>query len=379
MKIAFLSDSVYPFRKGGKETRSYELASELAKRNHEVHFYTMKFWKGKDIIKKNNITFHGICKEYPLYNGKNRSIKQAILFGFAAFKLLKPSEDFDVLDADHMVYFHLWPAKLACILKRKNLVVTWHEVWGKEYWKQYMGRKGILGYIMEKLSSKLPNKIISISNQTSNRLKKEFKIPSRKISTIPCAIHLQKLNKIKPSREKSDIIFAGRLISHKNINILIKSIKIIKQSNKKYNSIKCIIIGDGPEKENLINLTKELNLEKNIIFKGIIEKTEDVYSMIKSSKVFVLPSTREGFGIVVIEANALGIPVIAINHKDNASRFLIKEGKNGFVSELNEKDLANVISKAIKSSKAMQVSSIAAASQYDWSNIIEQFEGVYRG
>jgi len=44
----------------------------------------------------------------------------------------------------------------------------------------------------------------------------------------------------------------------------------------------------------------------------------------KSSKVFVLPSTREGFGIVVIEANTRGIPVIAINHKDNATRDLIE-------------------------------------------------------
>lgn len=58
MKIAFLSDSICPYNKGGKETRSYELATQLAKRNYEVHFYTMKFWKGKEIIKKNGF----LCK-----------------------------------------------------------------------------------------------------------------------------------------------------------------------------------------------------------------------------------------------------------------------------------------------------------------------------
>ena len=52
MKIAFVSDIIYPYSKGGKEIRSYYLARELAKQGYDVHFYTMKFWKGKDIIKK---------------------------------------------------------------------------------------------------------------------------------------------------------------------------------------------------------------------------------------------------------------------------------------------------------------------------------------
>ena len=63
----------------------------------------------------------------------------------------------------------------------------------------------------------------------------------------------------------------------------------------------------------------------------------------KSSKVFILPSTREGFGIVVIEANACGIPVITIDHKDNAARDLIKKKKNGFVCQLNEEEIAKKI------------------------------------
>ena len=79
------------------------------------------------------------------------------------------------------------------------------------------------------------------------------------------------------------------------------------------------------------DLTKQLNLTKNIIFKGFVKENKDVLALMKSSKVFVLPSTREGFGISIIEANACGIPAITINHKDNASKDLIQENKNGYV------------------------------------------------
>jgi len=372
MKIAFLSDSIYPFNKGGKETRSYELATQLAKRGNEVHFYTMKFWKGKDIIKKNGFYIHGICKNYLLYNNKTRSIKQGILFGLASFKLLK--EDFDVLDADHMVYFHLFPAKLACLIKGKSLIITWHEVWGKEYWQKYMGKKGICGYILEKLSSKLPNKIISISKHTTNNLINKLNVKKEKIATIPNAINIKKISSIKPAKETSDVIFAGRLNEHKNVDVLIKSINIIKKSKK---DIKCIIIGDGPEKENLQELAKQLNLTNNIIFKGFIENHEDVLSLIKSSKVFALPSTREGFGIALIEANACGIPVITTNHKDNASKDLIKNNQNGFISPLNEKDFAENILKATRQPNKMKSNCLKSAGKYDWDKIIKMFVRVY--
>jgi glycosyltransferase involved in cell wall biosynthesis len=374
MKIGFLSDSIYPFNKGGKETRSFELATQLAKRGHDVDFYTMKFWKGSEIIKQNNFNLHGICKNYPLYEKKRRSIKQAIKFGFSAFKLIR--KDFEVLDADHMVYFHLWPAKLICWIRGKPLVITWHEVWGKEYWQEYMGKKGIIGAWMEKLSSKLANKIISISPLTTRNLIEKLNVPKNKIVTIPNGINFKEIKSVKPAKEKSDLIYAGRLLSHKNVDVLIQSVKELTKQNPK---IKCIIIGDGPERESLEKLTKQLKLEKNIIFKGFIEKLEDVYALIKSSKVFVLPSTREGFGIALIGANACGIPVITTNHRDNASKDLIKEGKNGFISKLNEKEIKKKVEKGLKDYKKMKKTCISSAEKFDWNKIINKFEGVYTG
>jgi glycosyltransferase involved in cell wall biosynthesis len=257
------------------------------------------------------------------------------------------------------------------LIKIKKFIVTWHEVWGKEYWKSYLGWKGIFGYWIEKLCSKLPTKIIAISEHTKDRLIKQLKVKESKIVIIPNAIDIKEIEKIKPSKEHSDIIYAGRLISNKNVKILIKSISYLKNTNK---NVKCIVVGDGPEMNNLKQLTKSLNLTKNIIFKGFIKEYKEVLSLIKSSKVFVLPSEREGFGFVVIEANACGIPVITISYKDNASKDLIQDGKNGFVCNLDEKSIANNITKALKKKDWKTKEYVK---KYDWPNIIAQFKEVY--
>ncbi len=377
-KIALVYDAIYPYIKGGGEKRFYEIGKRLKEKGYEIHFYGMKLWKGKDVIKKEGMYYHGICKAIPLYNQKKRTISQAVSFGFASFKLLKKENDFDIIDCCGFPYFSLFPAKLACIIKCKPLYSTWHEVWGKEYWNSYIGKKGILGYTIEKLASKMPNKIIAVSEHTKNKLISTLKVKKEKIITIPNGIDIKNIQKIKSSKkqeDKSDIIYAGRLLDYKNVDFLIKSIAIIKKSNP---SIKLIIIGDGPEKQNLINLTKSLDLNNNIIFKGFIENYNEVLSLIKSSKVFISASTREGFGITAIEANALGIPVITVSHKDNAIKDLIKEGKNGFITNLNEKDIASKIKIGLKQYKSMKKDCEEEAKQYDWSKIIEKLEEVYK-
>ena len=370
-KLALVYDAVYPFIKGGGEKRFYDVGLKLSKQNYNIHFYGMKLWKGKKIKVIDGMTYHGISKAIPLYDNEKRTISQAMKFGFSAFKLIK--EDFDIIDCCGFPYFSLFPAKLSCLIKRKPLYSTWHEVWGKEYWKEYLGWKGIFGYWIEKRASKLPNKIITISEHTKDKLINKLKVNPNKIIVIPNAINIKEIEKVKPSKEHSDIIFAGRLLSHKNVDTLIKSISIMQKQTKN-KDIKCIIIGDGPEMQNLKFLTKQLNLQKNILFKGFVKENKEVIALIKSSKVFVLPSTREGFGISVIEANACGIPVITISHKDNASKDLITQDKNGYVCKLNEKDIAEAISQALKKK---DWSTKKYIQKYDWSNIITQFKEVY--
>src|SRR5680860_553087 len=103
MKIAFVSDAIYPYNEGGKEKRLFEVTTRLAKRGYDINLYCMKWWKGSRDKIENGVHLHAICKYYSLYSGERRSIVQALMFGTACLKLIK--EDFDIIDVDHMPHF----------------------------------------------------------------------------------------------------------------------------------------------------------------------------------------------------------------------------------------------------------------------------------
>ncbi|OIO61527.1 hypothetical protein AUJ83_04770 [Candidatus Woesearchaeota archaeon CG1_02_33_12] len=375
MRIALIYDMIYPYSVGGAEVRNYSLAKRLAEQGHEVHLYGVKLWKGPAMIKKDGISIHGVCRYTQKYNFKgNRSIFEPIKFSYYLFKSLT-KEKFDIVDCSSFPYFPAFSCKLYSKIKKVPLIITWHEVW-RDYWYEYLGWKGVFGVIIEKIVSKLTKNIVAVSNKTKNNLI-SLGVNKKYISVVYNWVDIKEIKKIKGSKKKLDIIYAGRLMKHKNINILIKSVYLAK---KEFPDIKAVIIGDGPEKTKLRALTKRLGLEKNIKFMDFMLK-EQAYGFMKSSKLFVLPSILEGFGIIVIEANACGLPVITVKHKRNASANLIKDYNNGFVCKLSEAHIAEKIIILLKDNKLrenMSKKSIRNAKNYNIKNIVTRLEGIYK-
>jgi len=350
MKIAFLSDAVYPYNKGGKEKRLFEISTGLAKKGHEVHVYTMKWWKGSKVRKEKGVTLHGISPFYKLYTKKGkRSIKQALMFSLHVFPGLI-NERFDVLDVDHMPYFPIFPAWLVAKLKGKKLVTSWHEYWGN-YWFEYLGAKGIFGYLIEYISIYFSGISIVSSNLTRKRLKKVGK----KSVFVPNGFDYDVIKKVK-KKGNFDIVFAGRLIKEKNVDLLIDSVK------DKY---KLGIIGPGPELEKLKEKAKPY---PNIKFLGMLPDIKDVYSYMKGAKLFAFPSEREGFGLVVVEAMAAGTPVLVINSKNNASKYLVEKE---FVA--NKNNFGKKINYFMKKIPKLNFN----VDKYLWKNIVNKIEEVY--
>jgi glycosyltransferase involved in cell wall biosynthesis len=120
-----------------------------------------------------------------------------------------------------------------------------------------------------------------------------------------------------------DIVFVGRLAGVKHVEVLIKSIDMIRGT---YKNVRVAIVGDGECKTKLETLTKKLHLSKNIFFVGY---QSDVWNWYNKGKMSTLTSEREGFPYSVIEALSCGLPVVSSNCGDVSD--VLKHGYNGFI------------------------------------------------
>ena len=377
-RVAFVSDAVWPYNKGGKEKRLHEITRRLVKEGRQVDIYTMKWWDEpvKTIVNQDGVHLHAISSFRSLYVGDRRSIGQALLFAAGCMRLL--FRRFDVIDVDSMPFFPLFSVRLVCWLRGKKMHATWHEVWGKDYWQHYLGGLGgAFGAATEWLAMKMPDAVISNSNHTTKRLLQGgMKKP---IVTVPLGVDVDTLFAVAPHEQKSDVIFAGRLLPNKNVELLVRAVKLVKRTKP---DLRCLIVGNGPERERLEQLVAELKLENNVTFYNFLEDHNELYALMKSSKMFVLPSVREGFSLVSIEANACGIPVITTSHEHNAARELIIEGRNGYIADLDVKHLATQMRLVLRAS-GTQLAPLQAVEEvfgtYRWHHAAASVEQLLTG
>lgn len=156
------------------------------------------------------------------------------------------------------------------------------------------------------------------------KLFKEKYMITKNVSVIPSGIDIERFfeenveqDKVERIKEKYGItkddftiIFVGRLAQEKNIEFLLNAQQ--KLIEKRINNIKLLIVGDGPDKENYINITRKLNIFDKVIFTGKIEQDKIQYYY-QCADAFVTASNSETQGLTVIEAMAAGVVPICIN------------------------------------------------------------------
>jgi glycosyltransferase involved in cell wall biosynthesis len=181
-------------------------------------------------------------------------------------------------------------------------------------------------------------KIVAQSSNTRDNALKYYS-PKNDVDIIPLAFHPPKTprvtrKKLALSDDDFYVITIGRLIKRKSIQTLLYAIKQIK--NEK---IKLLIVGDGPEKDYLSSIVAAEKLEGRVKFLGFLED-DDKYKFLSLCDVFALTSLHEGFGIVFMEAMAMGLPIVCTNHggqvdflKDKENAILINVGDHNKCAE----------------------------------------------
>jgi len=373
MKIAFVYDAVYPWEKGGAQKRIWELARRLAD-DHEVHYYGMKYWDGPRIIERKDVILHGVCEPRDLYIDGRRSIPQALYFTAAVTPALF-REDFDIIDCQEFPYFPVFTAKLHELIRGSNLVVTWYEVWD-DYWYDYLGAKGVFGKGVERVVSRLSETIIPISSYIEDDLHDIGRTEGNQV--VENGVDFDGLKEIPAGDLNWDILYFGRLSEHKNVDLLIEAVDRV--STELGEPVSCGIIGDGPERENLEEYTKRIGIENQVEFLGFVEADEDVMKHLKASRMFVLPSIREGFPNTILEANACGVPSIVVDHPENGSTAVVEDGVTGFITEVAADAIAKRILDLLRDEEQYQAISEGAQEfgrNHDWDVIVDDLERKY--
>lgn len=359
LKVAIVSDAIYPYHRGGKELRYHEVIRRISTLV-DVDIYTMQWWEGVAPPQLDGAQLHAISPLLPLYVNDRRSLTQALRFGLACIRMLK--YDFDILEADHIPFFQVLVLRLVTAIRRRPLVVTWHEVWGREYWRQYLGPLGLAAWLIEELAMRVPDHIIAASPQTAERLRKSIGA-ARSISVIPNGIDLEEVVSAYPDSAPTDVAIVGRLIAHKRVDMLMEAVAKLRTEGL---SLTCRVIGNGPEQLELHKAAERLGIDDLVEFRHDVTEQKDVYSLLKAARVCVFPSAREGFGIAVLEAIACGVPVITTSTTDNMAQHLVARSVHGVVCEPTVGALANSLRSVLSGEASAADRPESWLNEYSW-------------
>jgi len=283
---------------------------------------------------------------------ENKKIKK-IFFPFI-FKLYKNFKNYDILIGG-LELFPSYSAVLIGKIQRKKIILMNHTFLSEYIKKKCSKQKCILHKILTIIINRFANKIVSVSIQSMKDLEKKFFLPKKKLTYIYNPIDLKEIKKLskEPLEEtyksiffKKTIISVGRLDYQKGFDLLINAVSLIK--NLDFN---LAILGQGEDETKLKNLTKKLNLDKKIFFLGF---QKNPFKFLKHSIFYVLPSRFEGFPMALIEAMAVGLPVISTNCQSGPAEIL-KNGEYGtLVPVENFEELAEAIKNYLNDDKLLK-------------------------
>jgi glycosyltransferase involved in cell wall biosynthesis len=327
VRVCIVYDCLYPYTIGGAERWYRNLAERLASGGHEVTFLTRRQWPRGETARVPGVRVVSVSPRMELYARGRRRTLPPLLFGLGVLvHLVRHRGRYDILHTASFPYFSLLAADLARRRSNYDLIVDWHEVWTKDYWREYIGPlRGRIGWRIQLACLRVPQRAFCFSRLHDRRLRKMGL--SGSLTRLegqyagPRAV-------ASPAVARPVVVFAGRHIPDKRVPTLVPAIVLARDDLP---NLRGEIYGDGPERPDVLAAIAELGAREYIFAPGFVDG-EVLDRALASALCFVLPSKREGYGLVVLEATARGVPVVVVAGPDNAATELIKEGTNGTVA-----------------------------------------------
>lgn len=350
LHICIVYDCLFPWTIGGAERWYRALVERLASEGHRVTYLTMRQWDDSNVPTLPGIEIIAVAPRMALYEDGKRRIAPPLRFGWGVFThLLRHGRNYDVVHLCSFPYFALLAAGLLRPFKRYRIMCDWFEIWSRDYWRDYLGWLGWIGSTVQWLCAKVSQQANVFSRLHEGRL--------RQLGIRGEMRYLPGLSETPPkaepvaARTPPTIVYAGRMIPEKRIPLLVDAIAIARDKTPE---LRAILFGNGPERAAIEARIAMHDLTQIVTMPGFVP-AEVLEQAMREALCIVQPSEREGYGLVVVEASARGVPAIVATAPDNAAVELVEEGANGFVADPpTAKALADALLKTLETGENLR-------------------------
>lgn len=368
MKIGIVCYPTY----GGSGVVATELGKGLASQGHKVHFISYRQPARLDVF-NTNILYHEVrFANYPL-------------FDYPPYETALASKLVDVVTKEKLDVVHVHyaiPHASSAYMAKKILisegiyiptVTTLH---GTDI--TLVGKNAAYEPAVTFAINK-SDCVTAVSESLKNDTIQSFSI-KKEIEVIPNFIDFDRFKKVNKDHFKRAISPNNeKILTHvsnfRKVKRVEDTIRILKKVNEATPS-KLLLIGDGPERQNIEQLSHELDVADRVLFLG---KQDAIVELLSISDLFIMPSGNESFGLSALEAMACEVPIISSNIGGLPEVNL--HNKTGFLSEVGDtKSMSDHAIRLLKNPdmhEQFRANALAQAKQFDIAKIIPQYEAVY--
>jgi glycosyltransferase involved in cell wall biosynthesis len=364
VRVCLIYDCLFPWTVGGAERRMRTLAEALAARGHDVTYLTRLQWTQENRPDLPGVTVIAVSRDEPLYGPDgNRTIGEPVRFGIGVLRhLMRHGHTYDVVHTASFPYFSMLAAGAARRRGGYRLIGDWHEVWSAEYWATYVGGpQAVVARKIQQACARIPHTAFAFSRLHADRLIAEGHKGQPQIiweewaDDIPEDPASLRHDPAPVDTDHPQVVFAGRFINEKQAP---RAVEAIARAATRIPDLTGVIFGDGPEAQLVQETIDATNTRRTITAPGFVD-ADVLHEGMRGALCLLAPSRREGYGLIVIEAAALGVPIIVALGPDNAATELVEDGVNGFVCRTDSaEDLAQAIQKVHEAGAALRRSTV---------------------
>jgi glycosyltransferase involved in cell wall biosynthesis len=328
------------------------MAELLVDRGFETDYVTRRLWKRESPVATFNVV--GVWSG-EIYDDRGvRRTSSALRFATSCFGyFLRRRNRYEIVIASALPMLTAIAVRLALMGTKTRVIADWLEIWGATKWRSYAGVfGGTLAAGLQWAAIRLLREHTVNSFFTAERLRRARRISS---VTVLGLVDLARDGVVEAAASPPEVLFVGRLIADKRAHLVPA---VVDRARATLPGLTATIVGDGPLRQ-LIESTVESTAMSHVVKVPGHVGDGELAALRARASVLLAPSIREGFGLVVAESAAAGVPVVVVDHADNAAADLVEPGVNGEIAIADDvESLAAAVVRVVEAGQTMRDSTL---------------------